>query len=293
MEKTKTRFLGNCQLCEGDFKLHESKMVHHGYERPGDGYIHGDCPAVGADPYEVSCDLLKKMIPGLKWQLENLNAWLLKLQSGVVLELSETQRKFFPLQIVTIQVYASVTETYRWNRLEEWEISNVRSRIHQVEGTIRRFEQRVADWKPLPIRTIEELELKNRLAKAEREAQLAQIREDKVQDKIVSLQKRIDSAARRNKVTSLLGLYLEGMEKVLLPSGYDKKTESFRMSRSDVLKRVDRDLVWEKLGFLSNGVYELPPPYNRDWNAAQEHPFWKKVQALRNVAYEAERNSSK
>ena len=50
-----TRYLGNCQVCEGDQKLHHGRMVHHGYKRPGDGFI--VCPGVHQVPYEVSCDL--------------------------------------------------------------------------------------------------------------------------------------------------------------------------------------------------------------------------------------------
>ena len=55
-KETVTRYVGNCQICERDQKLTvDMKMVHHGYLRPGDGEIHGDCPCVGAEPYEVSC----------------------------------------------------------------------------------------------------------------------------------------------------------------------------------------------------------------------------------------------
>lgn len=45
-----TRYIGNCQICEGEQKLHDGRMVHHGYKRPGDGQIDGDCPGVHADP---------------------------------------------------------------------------------------------------------------------------------------------------------------------------------------------------------------------------------------------------
>lgn len=44
---TVTRYVGKCPICEGDFKLTTDaihgnfgdgqKMVHHGYQRPGDG----------------------------------------------------------------------------------------------------------------------------------------------------------------------------------------------------------------------------------------------------------------
>jgi hypothetical protein len=50
---------GICPCCFGDYVADKStgaKMVHHGYERPGDGMIHGDCYGVGYAPYEVSCE---------------------------------------------------------------------------------------------------------------------------------------------------------------------------------------------------------------------------------------------
>ena len=50
---------GICPCCFGDYiadKTTGAKMVHHGYERPGDGMIHGDCYGVGYAPYEVSCE---------------------------------------------------------------------------------------------------------------------------------------------------------------------------------------------------------------------------------------------
>ena len=46
---------GTCPVCEGNFKRDgKGGMVHHGYQRPGDGFIHGDCFAVGYQPWEIS-----------------------------------------------------------------------------------------------------------------------------------------------------------------------------------------------------------------------------------------------
>jgi hypothetical protein len=53
--------VGHCPVCERLQKLNFKRtmddlptMVHHGYERPGTGYIHGDCFAVGYPPFELS-----------------------------------------------------------------------------------------------------------------------------------------------------------------------------------------------------------------------------------------------
>jgi len=84
-EETVTRYVGNCQICEHDQKLTvDMKMVHHGYRRPGHGTIEGDCPCVGADPYEVSCDRIKSYVKGLREALRVTNARRAEIAEGKV-----------------------------------------------------------------------------------------------------------------------------------------------------------------------------------------------------------------
>lgn len=45
---------GTCGCCFAHQKLNDGHMVHHGYRRPGDGSIYGDCSGVGIRPLEVS-----------------------------------------------------------------------------------------------------------------------------------------------------------------------------------------------------------------------------------------------
>jgi len=42
-----TRYIGWCPVCERDIKVRDDVLVHHGYQRPGVGYIIGDCVGVG------------------------------------------------------------------------------------------------------------------------------------------------------------------------------------------------------------------------------------------------------
>lgn len=63
-----TRTAGTCPICMGIYKVRGGKLVHHGYQRPGHGYIVGDCFGVHWPPYESShavCDAYKKML--VKW----------------------------------------------------------------------------------------------------------------------------------------------------------------------------------------------------------------------------------
>jgi hypothetical protein len=55
---------GTCPVCFRNIKLtDDQKMVHHGYERPGHGYIVGDCFTVKTYlPYELSAEGTKAFI---------------------------------------------------------------------------------------------------------------------------------------------------------------------------------------------------------------------------------------
>lgn len=52
--------VATCPACFGRFKLHgagdDERLVLHGYERPGDGYVLGRCFGVGLKPYELSVE---------------------------------------------------------------------------------------------------------------------------------------------------------------------------------------------------------------------------------------------
>lgn len=58
---------GECQICQRRHILDSrGNLVLHGYQRPGHGYIVGDCFGVGHPPWEVSSDALATWIEHLK-----------------------------------------------------------------------------------------------------------------------------------------------------------------------------------------------------------------------------------
>ena len=60
---------GECQICQRRHILDSrGNLVLHGYQRPGHGYIVGDCFGVGHPPWEVSSDALAIWIERLKAQ---------------------------------------------------------------------------------------------------------------------------------------------------------------------------------------------------------------------------------
>lgn len=95
---TTTKHTGSCQACGRVHALTAAKtMVHHGYERSGDGYLHGDCAGVGHPPYELSCELTKSWLvsvterrAGFVAQHEELAADLVDVLQG------HTQVKKYP-----------------------------------------------------------------------------------------------------------------------------------------------------------------------------------------------------
>jgi len=168
---TTTRFLGNCQLCEGDFKLDGNGMVHHGYKRPGDGTIHGDCPGVCRKPYELSCDDIKAVKPGYEHALADARTYLVRLESGLVTRVASEDRRGTVTEYI-----AGVSEFHVWTRALESKIWDVKYRIKDHERTIARFAERIAAWTLRPIRTVEEEVAKERAAKEERARGIAEKR---------------------------------------------------------------------------------------------------------------------
>lgn len=68
---------GTCGWCGKRQKLSGSSvMVLHGYKRPGDGWIQGECPGVGSLPYELSCDPCERAIPMTEADLARVQKYI-------------------------------------------------------------------------------------------------------------------------------------------------------------------------------------------------------------------------
>ncbi len=90
MAKNKETVSGTCQCCFMVFALRNDKMVHHGYKRPGHGYIVGDCQGVDQKPYELDVEVTKS------W-LAQVEAYLAKqLASRKALDTATETSKFYP-----------------------------------------------------------------------------------------------------------------------------------------------------------------------------------------------------
>jgi hypothetical protein len=151
--------IGNCQVCEHDQKLRGDKLVLHGYERPGHGFIVGDCPGVGELPYELSCELIRKYREGLRAGLPAARNRLAQLQARTVIEFTRWKREragWGRSEMVEHEYVVGVTAP----ELLESECrsleSDVALGIRQVEGAIARCGERIRAWKLRPLRAVVE-----------------------------------------------------------------------------------------------------------------------------------------
>jgi hypothetical protein len=165
-----TRLIGNCQVCARDQKLHSERMVHHGYKRPGHGFIEGDCPGVGEVPYETSCDLIKSYKLRVENHRVSLSKYLGDLKIGRITRLTELRSKGFRQGHEIIEHVAGVTEPGLWSRVVDSKTSEVTMNIGQCESEIERCARRITAWKLMPIRTVEEEVAKADAEKAARKA---------------------------------------------------------------------------------------------------------------------------
>lgn len=173
---TRTRYIGNCQLCEADQKLHQGRMVHHGYQRPGDGYIVGDCPGVHQEPYEVSCEAIKSYKVSLEQKLVSTEKSLARHQNNEITAMTVTRvqdHRIGHRNLIVEEYQVCVTSPYLWNNEMRDRIYEHERDISALKREIDRCTRRIAAWKPLPIRTIEEEQAKERAAKAVRAAEVA------------------------------------------------------------------------------------------------------------------------
>jgi hypothetical protein len=214
--KTVTRHVGNCQLCEGDFKLTDDNlMVHHGYKRPGDGEIHGDCPAVGLRPYEVSCEAIKAYVIRLRSGLQAVKARLAQITAGEVTEFEKRDRQGF-----TVSYSRFVTEWFHFDTELRSMESHLKYEISNLERDIKHREERIATWVKKPIRTVEECAAAERSVKDAARAVRAAVKAERDAKKAATKAKMDALEARRKAVRDS---YIERLTALAaLPMGYSR-----------------------------------------------------------------------
>ncbi len=266
---TVTRLVGTCQICEATRKLTSAmiagsdpgaahRIVHHGYERPGDGAIHGDCEGVGEAPFEVSCEATRRYLARVKLALLGARARLAALQAGDVTELrdppnwrGEAGARYTP---------ASPT----WALELRAAAAAAEQRVDALGREVARLEAMIARWVLVPLRTLEEHEAPARdarvAAKAQREAGYLA----KTETKIASYRKRL-AAARKNHTQSTIADIFESAPRQLADRGLTRAQAYEAIESADLFAAFGLDPTagcefqsanWTILGNMRSGRYD-------------------------------------
>jgi hypothetical protein len=75
---------GTCQFCGGLQAIYSSRIVLHGYARPGDGYTVGRCAGVREKPAELSIDFARETIAAMRKQIVQHTAEIEQLVRDMV-----------------------------------------------------------------------------------------------------------------------------------------------------------------------------------------------------------------
>jgi hypothetical protein len=151
MAKNNHKVSGTCQACFGVFALKGDKLVHHGYLRPGDGCIHGDCCGVNHLPYELDVDVTKRwrsrlaneLRPYLEKQIVEAPTWV--TITITVPDYSQRVRRGYAQKLVDLNVgeeYYGTTFKSAVNR----RIQALKAELSQVIDSVVELDQRIARW---------------------------------------------------------------------------------------------------------------------------------------------------
>lgn len=233
-----TRYIGNCPCCEGDFKLNGGKLVHHGYLRPGDGYIHGDCFSVGLTPHETSPDTAKAYLKALK----NIEANLVraledlpKVEMFLVEKRKVVDGRYVMMrgryETFLFEMKKAETPKYDWDSKMRSEIHRIQSQLDMVRLDVVRVQNHVDTWVLKPIRTFEEEVEKKQAEVKARKAEKAEQKRIKAEEALARVKARYASAVRRKNLSALVGVF-----------------ETVARLPQDVAESIDADGLFLKLG---------------------------------------------
>ncbi len=222
---TVTRYNGTCPVCYHhqrlrtmnmgtwpramkDAKLHleaDAKfgMVHHGYRRPGVGFIMGDCYGVGWPPWELSPNgNIGYVANALQPELASAALYLSQLEAGIITKFHvKPRRSAWGQQPETIVL--TPADGDKFTRQHQVETVNTENRIRWLAQDIEERQKLIAEWQEQPLETEEEERQKRQRMTDERRAAIDAAREAKRQKRA-----HLDAKARA-RVDEKLALLAE------------------------------------------------------------------------------------
>ena len=128
-------------------------MVNHGYQRPGIGYLVGDCFGVGYPPFELSSKGTQDYVQALQGRLAKDEKRLMDLQDGRVTKLTKTERKFNRQMGDYEEIKTEIHEgDPQFFMLMQKTIAQLTQQNELAKGDIEAREALIEKWeaKPLP-----------------------------------------------------------------------------------------------------------------------------------------------
>lgn len=126
-----------CPCCFGRFSLHNGKMVHHGFQRPGGGYQTESCFGFGYEPFERSNLGTVKIIEHLEYILKSKeeNIPLMKKDKSITIFDKKT------LKLTEIHFGSEIFEKENNRRIEETE-----SEIRHLKKNLSFYNKKLKEW---------------------------------------------------------------------------------------------------------------------------------------------------
>ena len=133
---------GECQICQRRHILDSrGNLVLHGYQRPGHGYIVGDCFGVGYPPWEVSSDRLAEWIELLKKRSKQANEDAVKASKLTNITINRGSDR--NPRMVTLTKGEAGFEAEIEKR-----VRNLKQQAQWMADDAKRETQRLKTWKP-------------------------------------------------------------------------------------------------------------------------------------------------
>jgi len=227
---TVTRYIGQCPVCYGDWrlrrmntrtwpdemlreKLHlqpesEWGLVHHGYQRPGIGFISGDCAGVGWPPWELSPNGNIAYVGALGREKLAAQEHLGRLRAGEVTQIVVKARGAWGAREHKALTPA---DGHKFDEALRSETINTENRIRWIAQDIDERLEAIRAWKPATLRTEQEEEQKRARVTEERRTVIEAARQAK-RDKRAALDAK--TAAREQEAADLLQEYRDIFNKL-------------------------------------------------------------------------------
>lgn len=261
-----TRYIGFCPVCERRIKLADGRLVHHGYERPGTGYIVGDCYGVKKPPHETSPEtaqgflddiILPQLIaterrlayyrndpPTLPFHKQDERGRWLYAENGMPV-LEDRRREDVP--------------DYDWKYRLRIIIANTENRLRGLEQEADRLRGLIDTWKREPLETVEE-EVERTAGVRRARALAAQEKRDRaLADAVLRFRARLDSAVKNRSPGPILDIF---------ESHKLRELSRYTISHDEGLDLLERPDIWRAFGLLTDEGYV---------QAKRESPAWQRL----------------